>query len=377
VCQVRHDEVVIGLHAEIGGVNTVRTTGIYCRSGCSARPHPANTGWMQSAVAAEVAGYRPCLRCRPDHLSVVPIDEGNDPFITAALDLINEGFLDDHGEVDLAMSLGLSSRHLLRLFRQSVGATPTQVGISRRAHFARLLLDDTDLSVTEIAFAAGFGSLRRMNEVTSSTFGFAPTELRLKRAAGQQCSVDGGIRLILNVHKPYRFEEYLRVLRDRVIPGVESIDGETFRRATNVCGFAGVVEVRSPRSGTIEVVAHLPALSGLVDVVARYRRVFRLDHLSDGPPGHWSHFEAAVLEILRMRCRDSQAMTRELVVALGAPVPGAGSWRITHQFPDPLSLLQLEGTDFEKLDLVAKHEVIELARNAVQAVTNPGPPLPT
>jgi len=216
-----------------------------------------------------------------------------------------------------------------------------------------------------------------MNEVMRSTFGFAPTELRLKRAAGQQCSVDGGIRLVLNVHRPHRFEEYLRILRERLIPGVESIESETYRRATNVCGFAGVVEVRSPRSGTIEVVAHLPALSGLLDVVARCRRVFRLDHLSDGPPGHWSHFEAAVLDTLRTRCCDSQAVTRELVVALGAPVPGAGSWRITHQFPDPLSLLQLEGTDFKELDPVAKHEVIELARNAIQAVTNPGPPLPT
>ena len=83
-----------------------RTTGTYYRSGCPARPHPANTEWMQSVVAAEVAGYRPCPRCRPGHLPVVPIEEWNDPFITAALDLINEGFLDDHGEIDLARSLG-------------------------------------------------------------------------------------------------------------------------------------------------------------------------------------------------------------------------------------------------------------------------------
>ena len=184
-----HGLVSQGESQQPGAVNTVRTTGIYCRSGCVARPLPKNVEVMLSPAAAEVAGFRPCLRCRPDRLPVALAASTAPPVVTEALVQICGGYLDDHCESDLGRMLGVSARHLRRLFAEAVGATPAQVALSRRAHFARSLLDDTDLPMTQVAFAAGFGSIRRMNDVMQEVFKFSPTALRAKRRR-PACSSD-------------------------------------------------------------------------------------------------------------------------------------------------------------------------------------------
>jgi AraC family transcriptional regulator of adaptative response / DNA-3-methyladenine glycosylase II len=316
-------------------VRIVHTTGIYCRAECPARPHPGNTGLAASVAAAESAGYRACLRCRADRLPIAGLSTDLHEHVVRALDLISDGFLDEHRESELAAYLGFSARHLRRTFSQAVGATPSHVAASRRAHFARLLLDDTDLTVTEIAFAAGFGSLRRMNAVMRTTFGFTPTQLRAKRARGDHDPVDGGIRLRLHVYRDHRFDRYLRALEQTAVPGVEAVGGQRFLRAVNVCEHPGLVEVSSPRAGVVEVLAHLPALEGLIDVVSRCRRVFGLDHTEDGAPGPWTRFEADVVSIIRLRCGDPRRVLEQLVVRHGTPVPGLAARGITHAFPDP------------------------------------------
>ncbi|MDG2112531.1 MAG: Ada metal-binding domain-containing protein [Actinomycetota bacterium] len=142
-------------------VNAVSTTGIYCRASCSARPHPRHVAEYETQVAAEAAGYRPCLRCRPDRgpgsLRNLPVPEP----LGHALMLITDGFLDTCGEDVLAERVGYSTRQLRRLFLGHIGATPSVIAQSRRAHFARRLIDDTDLDFAAVARASGFGSARQ------------------------------------------------------------------------------------------------------------------------------------------------------------------------------------------------------------------------
>lgn len=159
----------------------VRTTGIYCRPVCPVRPaRSANVSFFVSAAAAEAAGFRPCLRCRPETAPFSPAWSGSRATVARALRLIESGALDsEYNTVDvLAGRLGIGARHLLRLFRRHVGASPSQVARTRRVQCAKRLLDETELSMTDIALKAGFGSLRRFNAVFAETYKRPPTALR-------------------------------------------------------------------------------------------------------------------------------------------------------------------------------------------------------
>ena len=160
-------------------LQAVVTTGIYCRASCAARPLPQNVRPVASPVAAEAAGFRPCLHCRSDR-AVVEEHYVSDE-VTRAVTLISEGFLDRHREADLARAVGYSARQLRRLFQEQVGATPDFVARSRRAHFARRLLDEARLTITEIAYASGFNSPRQMNRVVKEIFASFDTPTRVSR----------------------------------------------------------------------------------------------------------------------------------------------------------------------------------------------------
>src|SRR5215211_4416457 len=153
----------------VEALSAVVTTGIYCRPGCGGRPHPEHVQPFGLAAAAEAAGYRACFRCRP-YRSAQPVAWTGPELVCRAVQLIIDGALDGGTETELGARLGASTRHLRRLFTTHLGVTPDQLARSRRAHFARRLLDDTDLTVTDIAFAAGFGSLRQFNRTMRETF---------------------------------------------------------------------------------------------------------------------------------------------------------------------------------------------------------------
>jgi AraC family transcriptional regulator, regulatory protein of adaptative response / methylated-DNA-[protein]-cysteine methyltransferase len=162
----------------------VRTTGIYCRPVCPVRPAQArNVSFYPSAAAAEAAGFRPCLRCRPEAAPFSPAWKGSRTTVERALRLINGGALDGSGVEVLADRLGIGTRHLSRLFQKHLGASPIQVAKTARVQRAKRLLDETDLSMAQIAMRAGFGSLRRFNGVFAEVYGRPPTEIR-KRAVG-------------------------------------------------------------------------------------------------------------------------------------------------------------------------------------------------
>src|SRR5215469_924153 len=157
----------------------VRTTGVYCRPVCPVRhAHSKNVEYFPSAAAAEAAGYRPCLRCRPETAPFSPAWKGSLATVERAMRLVNEGALDDAGIDALAERLGIGARHLSRLFKKHLGASPTQVAQTARVQRAKRMIDNTDLPMSEIALAAGFGSLRRFNTVFAAVYERPPTALR-------------------------------------------------------------------------------------------------------------------------------------------------------------------------------------------------------
>ena len=195
----------------------VRTTGIYCRPGCPATPLRRNTTPFPYAAAAEAAGYRPCLRCRPDRVPEPGWIDAPE-LVCRALRAISDGALDGATEDALAAQLGVSPRHLRRMFDAHVGATPSEVARSRRAHFARRLLDDTDLSIADVGFAAGFNSVRQMNRVMKEVFRFTPQELRARRRRPDRNVVDGGLDLQLPYRPPLAWDALLAFLAPRRDP---------------------------------------------------------------------------------------------------------------------------------------------------------------
>src|ERR1700738_1869797 len=197
----------------------VITTGIYCRPIC---PAPTCKSWNvryypTSAAAAE-AGFRPCLRCRPEAAPGTPAWMGTSAVVRRALRLIDEGALDDSSVNTLAARVGVGARHLDRLFLQYVGASPIAVAQTRRLHFAKRLLDETELPITQIALAAGFGSIRRFNAAFQKTYARAPRELR-KRARGESARDEVVLRLAYR--PPYHWNQVHDFLAMRALPGVE------------------------------------------------------------------------------------------------------------------------------------------------------------
>lgn len=165
----------------------VVTTGVYCRSVCPVPrpPKRENVRFYSSAAGAERAGFRPCRTCHPERSAGTPPWSGLPPVVSRALVLIAQGALDEGGVDELAARLGLGSRHLRRLFDEYLGASPVAIAKARRTHFARRLIDETDLPMTEIAFASGFRTLRQFNHDLRRTFGRSPTELRRRRPRAQ------------------------------------------------------------------------------------------------------------------------------------------------------------------------------------------------
>ncbi|MEW9555499.1 bifunctional transcriptional activator/DNA repair enzyme AdaA [Nonomuraea sp. NPDC050783] len=340
--------------------SAVVTTGIYCRPGCGARPLIENTRTYEQPAAAEAAGFRACLRCRPYRVAA-PLAAGAPELVCRVWQLIIDGALDGGTEADLAERVGLSPRHVRRLFLRHLGATPDQLARSRRAHFARRLLDDTDLTVLDVAFASGFGSLRQFNRTMREIFHAAPSDLRARRHRADRLAADGGLLLRLPCAPGYDWDAVRAFLAARAVPGVEEADGDTYRRAVTVEGAPGVLEVSPGGDGFLLLRAHLPYWEGLIHVVGRAGRMLGvdLDHRAGaallsadavlGPlvsarpglpvPGAWSVLEVGVRAVVERDRgpRATSALMRAIVTALGTFVPGLPGG-LTHTFPAPAAL---------------------------------------
>ncbi|TCC58862.1 DNA-3-methyladenine glycosylase 2 family protein [Kribbella pittospori] len=323
--------------------SAVRTTGIYCRPGCGAKPLAENIRTFELAAAAEAAGYRACLRCRPYRVAGTVPDEAPE-LVCRAVQLIIAGVLDESGEVALGARLGLSARHLRRLFHEHLGVTPDQFARSRRAHFARRLLDDSDLSIADVAFASGFGSLRQFNRAMHEIFRASPRELRDRRRRTDRLVADGGLVLRLPFTTPYDWDAVSAFLAEHAIPGVESVEDGVYRRTISLDGDPGLLEIGPGGPDHLLLHAHLPYWEGVIHVVERAARLVAVE-ADPGVrmPGAWGPFEVAVQAVVRDQLppEDAYDELRKLVEVYGVPVAGLGHG-LTHAFPGPEALTEAE-----------------------------------
>ena len=256
----------------------VTSTGIYCRPICPARtPKFENCRFFASAAAAQEAGFRPCLRCRPEIAPDLAFWRGTANTVSRALALIADGALDDDeaGVEMLADRLGVGGRQLRRLFQRHLGASPVAVAQTRRVLFAKQLIHDTRLPMAQVALASGFGSVRRFNETFRSLFGRPPSALRRKTGAGT--SSHDGVTLRLAYRPPYDWPGMLAALTARAASGMEWIDDDIWHRRIELDGQHGTVAVAHlPERHSVMVTIRFPSVQGLPAVVARVRRVFDL-----------------------------------------------------------------------------------------------------
>jgi AraC family transcriptional regulator of adaptative response / DNA-3-methyladenine glycosylase II len=346
----------------VAAFQAVVTTGIYCRPECTARPNAVNVRPFELAAAAEAAGFRACLRCRPYRTAVAPTGP---ELVCRAVRLVTEGALDDRNEDDLGRRLGVSARHLRRLFVEHLGVTPDQLARSLRTHFARRLLDDTDLTITQIAFASGFGSVRQLNRACLDVFRETPTALRARRRRADRLVADGGLVLRLPYRPPMDWPAMVRYLRARAIGGVEAVDEEhaVYRRTIRVDGHPGVVELSRGGDDHLLLTVHLPAYEGLIHVAQRARDLANLDHRPDEPEavlrsgrpdvrpvGCWDPFEVGVRAIVGQQVSVAGATTiiGRLVERTGTAVAGLSAIGLSAVFPTPA---ELRGADLDGLGL--------------------------
>lgn len=296
----------------------VATTGIYCRPICPARPpREDNVSYYPSAAAAAAQGFRPCLRCRPESAPESPAWQGTSTTVNRALQLINQGALNHGGLSTLAERLGIGERYLRKLFQQQVGTSPTAVAHTRRLHFARKLLLETALPITDIAFASGFSSVRRFNAAIREQHQCTPGELRKrsrKRPSGDRLTLE------LSYRPPLDWPGLLDFFQRHAIPELEWVEDNRYHRKFVTDRSAGTLTLRPAAKGhALELTLLLDSTADLLEIVARVRRMFDLDadpaHINAGlrdcptlgpllkqtpgirSPVYWSEFEAAVRAI--------------------------------------------------------------------------------
>src|SRR5437899_9928548 len=257
----------------------VSSTRIYCRPVCSVRmPRRENCHFFPSAAAAEVAGYRPCLRCRPElapgHASV----DASEQLARGAVSLIEDGVLDAGGIEHLAGRVGVTSRHLRRIFECQYGVSPIEYAQTQRLLLAKRLLTDTSLPVTEVALASGFASVRRFNALFRARYRMAPGRLRVRTVSG---ALPAALAFELAFRAPYAWDAMLDFLRARTIPGVEHVTQNAYARSVGIThrgvDYTGRVEVRRSSRRQALSIAVSPSLARAVPaVLSRVKHAFDL-----------------------------------------------------------------------------------------------------
>jgi AraC family transcriptional regulator of adaptative response / DNA-3-methyladenine glycosylase II len=336
---------------------------VYCRPICPApTAKEKNCRYFPSAAAASAAGFRPCLRCRPESSPGTPAWLGTSNTVSRALRLIGEGGLEDGGVEVLAERLGVGSRHLRRLFLRHLGATPTAVAQTRRLHFAKKLIDETQLPMSQIALAAGFGCVRRFNAGIRKVYHRTPTQIRrlARQTLARHSTVQPGnqYRFRLHFRPPYHWQGMLDFLAARATPGVEVVEAGSYRRTISLHGRSGYFEVSLDDSRPALVVRiEFGDPHSLIFIVERIRAMFDLNadwaaivqSLKSDPalaarveadaglrvPGCWNGFELATRAILgqQITVKGATSMAGRMVSAFGKPFTGARG--LTHLFPSP------------------------------------------
>lgn len=371
----------------------VTSTGVYCRPSCPARtPRQENCRYYRSSAAAVAAGFRACRRCRPDALPGTREWDARADLAAQALRAIASGVVDEAGVEGLAARLHVSARHLQRVVVAEVGAGPAQIARSRRAQLARHLIDETRLPMADVAFAAGFASVRQFNDVMRETFGATPRELRARRrgpalpAPDARTPVDRArLALHLRHRGPLDAAAWFAHVERRAVPGLEVAedgpDGYRVRRLAPAPHGPALVDVRLAADGSrVDVELELASLGDLAPTVARVRRWLDLDAdpalvgavLAEDPdlaplvaarpglrvPGTVDGYELAVRTVLgqQVSVAAARTLTARLVAAHGAPGPGG-----LRAFPRPEALAAVPVTELRGLGLTGARAATVLA----------------
>ena len=344
----------------------VKTTGIYCRPSCPAvTPKSENVTFYATAAAAQDAGFRACRRCRPDTTPGSPEWNVRADAVGRAMRLIADGVVEREGVDGLASRLGYSQRHVTRMLTQELGAGPLALARSNRAHAARILIETTDMPMSDIAFAAGFASIRQFNGSVRHVYALSPTEMRGRRRS----TPTGRVTLRLAVRQPFHVEGLLDFLGGRLIAGVERIDGRTYARVLRLPHGLGAVQL-TLHDDHVACELELADLRDTAVAVQRCRRLLDLDAdplaidevLSDDPllaplvaaapglrlPSQVDGFEVAVRAIVGQQVSVAGARTilGRFAQAYGTPVTFdlAASHGLTHAFATPEALAEADDT---------------------------------
>ncbi len=363
----------------------VRTTRVYCRPVCTAPlPKRENCRFFPSAAAAEHAGFRPCLRCRPELAPGLASVDASARLARATANLIEDGALADASLAALAARLGVTDRHLRRVFEAEYGVTPVAFAQTARLLLAKRLLTDTAMPVTEVALAAGFGSLRRLNTLFAQRYRLSPTALRRRHEASRP--LDHHV-FRLPTRAPFDFDSLLRFFALRAIDGVEAIDARSYRRTLALADaqgrqHAGWVEVRrAPRGTGVEARVDARLARAIPRVLAAIKHAFDLscrpeevaavlgDLARTQPglrlPGAFDAFEIAVRGILgqQITVKAARTLAARFVLRFGTPLdtPFAG---VTHVFPQAARLAECRPAQIAELGIVGQRAqaIVALAR---------------
>ncbi|MFY0408087.1 DNA-3-methyladenine glycosylase 2 family protein [Solicola sp. PLA-1-18] len=343
----------------------VRTTGIYCRPSCPAvTPKAGNVEFYRTAAAAHGSGFRACRRCRPDTTPGSPEWDVRADVVGRAMRMIRDGVVEHEGVPGLARRLGYTERHVGRVLRDELGAGPLALARSERARTARLLLESTAMPAADVAFAAGFTSVRQFNSTMQEVYAMSPTEIRT-RGTGPEPGPSGVLRLRLPVRTPFDATGLLSFLDDHAIPGLESVEGTVFSRVLTLRHGLGAVRLDVADDG-VGCELELQDSRDTVLAVQRCRALLDLDAdpvavdevLSGDPslaplvaevpgvrlPGAVDGFETAARTVLGQQVSVSGARTvgGRIVQALGRPHEVFG---LTHAFPTPDRLAAVEAED--------------------------------
>lgn len=258
-------------------VTAVRSTGIYCRPSCPARtPKPQNVTFYPTSAAAHEAGYRACKRCLPEAAPGSPAWDIRGDTAARAMRLISDGVVEREGVPGLAARLGYSSRHLTRLLTTELGAGPLALARAHRAHTARMLLVGTDMPISDVAFSAGFASIRQCNDTIREVFGLTPGELRARRRLPAS-AVPGAIDLVLPYRGPLDASGIFTWMAARAVPGIEETTSTSFSRHLRMSGGPAWFDVRQDDAARLHLRARVARLGDLAPLVSIVRRIFDLD----------------------------------------------------------------------------------------------------
>ncbi|MGR8920986.1 MAG: bifunctional transcriptional activator/DNA repair enzyme AdaA, partial [Gammaproteobacteria bacterium] len=378
----------------------VRTTGIYCRPVCSARlPKFDNCSFYTNAAAAEKAGFRPCLLCRPE---LAPGDarvDATSRLARLALRRIEDGALNESGVDALAAEFGVSARHLRRVVGEEFGVTPVELAQTQRLLAAKQLLTETDLSVTDVAFSAGFDSLRRFNALFKARYRLAPGALRRtsrRKGPAPRAHADGTLVFRLDYRPPFNWRAMADFLGARAIPGVEGRVGDAWARTVCIGEHAGIVSVApAPRRGarreTLGVTLSESLRPVCVTVLARVKTVFDLRansaeidralgrdallrttvkrHAGMRLPGAFDGFELALRAVLgqQVSVRGATTLAGRMAAAFGEPavtaVPG-----LTRLTPTAARVADASVSDIAAIGMPRKRA--ETIRHVARAVAD-------